>query len=160
MKKLVFLLLFSCLTAVSASSQAVYKEVMRLSEEGAADTSKDLDTRRIYQFKVDELNYMAMKARELMPDSSVYMLDKQAYAVYDYVNSFLRDLSQATKKDKGKVKEIYKAASLNNARYFDTDQDLILSYYRRDDYIIQFSLDTDWIKAKAEAQKAMEKLRR
>lgn len=159
MKKLIFLAVFSCFMALNASAQAVYTEIMRLSKEGAADTSKSLDTRRIYQFKIDELNYMAMKAQELMPDSSMYMLDKQAYAMYDYVDSFLKALGKATKKQKTAVTKAYKDASIQNSRYFDTDKELVLAYYNRPDYIIQFSLDTDWEKAMVDVKQAMAKIK-
>lgn len=160
MKNKLFILLFLCCISMSMSAQNVYKEILRISKQGAADITKDLDTRRIFQFKVDELNYMAMKARELMPDSSMTMIDRQAYAMYDYVNCFIDDLSQyKNKKDKKLISYIYKEATIHNARYNDMDKDLILSYYNRDDYVTQFSLDTDWIKAKEEVIKIKENLK-
>jgi hypothetical protein len=38
------------------------------------------------------------------------------------------------------------------------DKDLVLSYYNREDYITQFSLDTDWIKAMAEVKRVLSNL--
>lgn len=158
MKNKLFITLLLCITTISVYSQDVYKEILRISKIGAADTKKNLDTRRIYQFKVDELNYMLMKSSEQMPDSSMKMLDRQAYAVYDYVNSYISDLSRCeNKKEKENIKIIYKEATIHNPRFNDMDKDLILSYYHRGDYITQFSLDTDWISAKEEVKRLTQK---
>ena len=99
-----------------------------------------------------------MKSSEQMPDSSMKMLDRQAYAVYDYVNSYISDLSRCeNKKEKENIKIIYKEATIHNPRFNDMDKDLILSYYHRGDYITQFSLDTDWISAKEEVKRLTQK---
>jgi len=34
---------------------------------------------------------MAMKSKELMPDSTVRMLDTQAYAMHEFINLFFKD---------------------------------------------------------------------
>jgi len=156
MKKLFLIAAICCITSINCNAQEVYKEILRLSQQGAADKSKDLDTRRVYQFKVDELTYMLMKFREQMPDSSMLVVDRQAYAMYDFVNAYIADLANASKKkDKQLVREVYKNATIHNPYFNDMDKDLVLSYYRRDDFLCQFSLDTNWIKAKAEAAKVM-----
>lgn len=158
MKK-VFILLFLCSASLTISAQDVYKEILKVSKAGAADTTKNLDTRRIYQFKIDELDYMLVKSRELMPDSSMAMIDRQAYAMYDYVQTFMKDLSQCkNERDKQQIITMYKEATIHNSRFNDADTELTLSYYRRDDYIIQFSLDTDWIMARNEVKKIKSKL--
>ena len=124
---------------------------MRLSKKVAEDKSKDLETRKVATFKVDELKYMAMKTRELMPDSTVRVLDVQAYAMYDFVNLFLRRLGEAKKKSaKEAVIARFRVASVNNSRFNDMDRDLVLSYYDNSNYLTRFSLDTDWVKALAE----------
>ena len=98
MKRILFILILLCGWSISLSAQEVYQEIMRLSKKVAEDKSKDLETRKVATFKVDELKYMAMKTRELMPDSTVRVLDVQAYAMYDFVNLFLRRLGEAKKK--------------------------------------------------------------
>ena len=74
MKKTMIALLMLCLTTLSANAQQVYKEVYRLSKKIADSTQLDIETRKIATFKVDALEYMAMKASEVMPDSSMTML--------------------------------------------------------------------------------------
>ena len=83
MRKIIFMAAL-CLVTINISAQNVYKEILRLSKVGAADKTKDLDTRRVYQFKVDELNYMLMKTREQKPDTKMY-------------NSFVKDEKQKEK---------------------------------------------------------------
>ena len=151
MKRILFILILLCGWGVSLSAQEVYQEIMRLSKKVAEDKSKDLETRKVATFKVDELKYMAMKTRELMPDSTVRVLDVQAYAMYDFVNLFLRRLGEAKKKSaKEAVITRFRAASINNSRFNDMDHDLVLSYYDNSNYLTRFSLDTDWVKALAE----------
>lgn len=151
MKRILFILILLCGWSISLSAQEVYQEIMRLSKKVAEDKSKDLETRKVATFKVDELKYMAMKTRELMPDSTVHVLDVQAYAMYDFVNLFLRRLGEAKKKSaKEAVIARFRAASINNSRFNDMDRDLVLSYYDNSNYLTRFSLDTDWVKALAE----------
>ncbi|MDD7461020.1 MAG: hypothetical protein SO013_04700 [Prevotella sp.] len=153
MKKILFATLLCCFTVVSASAQDVYKEILRLSKAVAKDTKKDIEARKIATFKVDELQYMAMKTIELMPDSSARVLDVQAYAMYEFVNLFVKRLSEAKKKtDKDIVKTRFMNASINHSRFNDMDKDLVWSYYSNPNYITRFSLDTDWVKALAEVR--------
>ncbi|WP_234397171.1 hypothetical protein [Hoylesella saccharolytica] len=113
MKRILFILILLCGWGVSLSAQEIYQEIMRLSKKVAEDKSKDLETRKVATFKVDELKYMAMKTRELMPDSTVRVLDVQAYAMYDFVNLFLRRLGEAKKKSaKEAVIARFRAAQL------------------------------------------------
>ena len=157
MRKTIFMAAL-CLVTINISAQNVYKEILRLSKVGAADKTKDLDTRRVYQFKVDELNYMLMKTREQKPDTKMSTIDRQAYAMYDFVNSFITVLSKTkNKKKKQLIINIYKEATINNPLFKDNDKELVLSYYNREDYLRQFSLDTDWIKAREEVKKKMDK---
>jgi hypothetical protein len=142
------------MTSTQIVAQNVYNEILRLSKAVANDTTKDVETRKIATFKVDELNYMAMKSNEVMPDSTVRMLDYQAYAMYDFINLYIDRLSK-TKRDAEKevIRVQFKNASINNSRFNDMDKDLVLSYYNRNDYLTQFSLDTDWVKAIEEIRK-------
>ncbi len=151
MKKIFLTALMLCGLSLTAPAQEVYQEILRLSRKVAADKNKSLDARKVATFKVDELNYMAMKTKEQMPDSSVRVLDVQAYAMYDFVNLFMRRLTEARKKaDKEKVMIRFREASINNSRFNDMDKELVLSYYDNPNYLTQFSLDTDWVKALAE----------
>jgi hypothetical protein len=142
------------MTSTQIVAQNVYNEILRLSKAVANDTTKDVETRKIATFKVDELNYMAMKSNEVMPDSTVRMLDYQAYAMYDFINLYIDRLSKAKRDaEKEVIRVQFKNASINNSRFNDMDKDLVLSYYNRNDYLTQFSLDTDWVKAIEEIRK-------
>lgn len=158
MKKLFIAIALAICTFTTANSQEVYREILRLSENVAKDKSKDLQTRKVATFKVDELKYMAMKTREVMPDSTMNVLDNQAYAMYDFVNLYVKKLSEAkNKKGKELVLDIFKNASLQNPRFNDMDLDLVESYIRTDGYITSFSLDTDWVKAAIQARGELRK---
>ena len=98
MKKILILALMACTTCFTAQAQEVYKRILMVSKQTAADKSKSIDVRKVATFKVDELNYMAMKSKELMPDSTVRMLDTQAYAMHEFINLFFKRLSEAKKK--------------------------------------------------------------
>lgn len=153
MKKIV-LSLTMLFTAINVNAQEVYTEIMQLSKKVANDKSKDIETRKIATFKVDELNYMAVKAKELMPDSSARMLDVQAYCMYEFINLYMKRLKEAKKEeDKQVVMTRFTNASLSNSRYNDTDKELVMSYITAPNYITRFSLDTDWEKALADIRK-------
>jgi len=142
------------MASTQIGAQNVYNEILRLSKTVANDTTKNVETRKIATFKVDELNYMAMKSNEVMPDSTVRMLDYQAYAMYDFINLYIDRLSKAKRDaEKEVIRVQFKNASINNSRFNDMDKDLVLSYYNRNDYLTQFSLDTDWVKAIEEIRK-------
>ena len=153
-KTLLITMLCCCMASTQIGAQNVYKEILRLSKTVANDTTKNVETRKIATFKVDELNYMAMKSNEVMPDSTVRMLDYQAYAMYDFINLYIDRLSKAKRDaEKEVIRVQFKNASINNSRFNDMDKDLVLSYYNRNDYLTQFSLDTDWVKAIEEIRK-------
>lgn len=158
MKKIIAIFIFCSVYIANSNAQKVYQEILRLSEKVAKDKTKDIDSRKIATFKVDELKYMAMKTREAMPDSSVTVLDNQAYAMYDFVNLYVKKLSDAkNKKSKENILSIFKNASIQNPRFNDMDLELVESYIRTKGYITQFSLDTDWIKAIDQARAELRK---
>lgn len=156
MKKAIMILVVALSFIADIQAQEVYKEILKLSENTANDNSKDIESRKIATFKVDELKYMAMKTREMMPDSTVNVLDNQAYAMYDFVNLYVKKLSEAkNQKGKDNVAEIFKNASIQNPRFNDMDLDLVESYIRNEGYITKFSLDTDWLKAAGQARRQL-----
>lgn len=156
MKRILFMALLFCMISISANSQEVYKEILRLSNKYVNDPSKSTQVKKINLFKVDGLNYMAMKTKEVMPDSAVTILDYQAFALYEFINLYVSKIGKTDKKkEKEKILGIFKNASINNPRFFDMDKPLVLSYYNNDKYITQFSLDTDWVKALAEVRKVL-----
>lgn len=158
MKKLLIVLSLVAISTISVQAQDVYKEILNISEKVANDKTKDTETRKIATFKVDELKYMAMKVRELMPDSTVTIIDQQAYAMYDFINLYTKKLGEAkNKKNKETILDIFKTASIQNPWFNDMDLDLVESYIRNDGYITSFSLDTNWLKAIEQARTELRK---
>ena len=156
MKKLMFVMVMMCL-ALTTKAQDVYNELLSSSIKVAEDETKDIETRKIATFKYDELNYMKqMVLPEVLKDTTdlvtmnrvIKQLNEQSYAMYQFINLFFQRLASTNKKDgKEAVLALFKAASINNPMFNDTDKDLVLAYYNNDNYITQFSLDTDWVKA-------------
>ncbi|MBP3835201.1 MAG: hypothetical protein IKI48_00430 [Prevotella sp.] len=150
MKRLILGAALLCMAIVNTSAQDVYQEILRMSTEVANNENKALELRKVATFKVDALNYMAQKSREVMPDSSAYMLDYQAFAMYEFVNLFTSKLTKANKKkDRSNVINAFKEATLQNPRFNDTDLAFVNAYCGNNNFLTQFSLDTDWIKALA-----------
>lgn len=158
MKRIILALLLLVGFQSISHGQEVYKEIMSLSQKLANDKSKDLQTRKVATFKVDALTYMAMKMNEVMPDSTVRILDYQAYALYDFVDLYLKKLTEAkSKKAKVEIIQLFKYASLQNQRFHDMDLDLVEAYIRKEGYITKFSLDTNWEKAVEQARGELRK---
>lgn len=158
MKKLVLALMLSIASYSGLHAQEVYKEIMKLSKKVADDKSKDIQARKIATFKVDALNYMAMKMNEQMPDSTISLLDHEAYNMYDFVNLYIKKLSEVkSKKSKAEILDIFKTASLQNSRFNDFDVDVTEAYIRTEGYLTQFSLDTNWGKAIEQVREELRK---
>ena len=69
----------------------------------------------------------------------------------DFVNLFVSRLGEIKKdKDKEMLKAKFRTATINNSLFNDVDKEVIYSYVDNENFITQFSLDTDWPKALAE----------
>lgn len=148
-------LLWMGVTATQA--QDVFKILLEDSKAVAEDKSKDVETRKIATFKYDELSYMAMQVRDdVLRDSTdletfnrtVQLLNEQSLAMHEFVQLYTQRLARAKKKtDRDVIITLFRNASISNPLFNDMDKDLILSYYNNDNYLTQFSLDTNWVKA-------------
>ena len=162
MKRLFLFLIMALAMSGQAAAQDVANEIIKLSKAIVDDTKQDLQTRRIAYFKVNVINYMKMKVRdEVLRDTNVLkvfnenmkMLNEQSYAMYQFVNLFVKRLSESNKKEaKEVVMTRFRNASINNPLFNDMDLDLVLSYYNNPEYLTRFSLDTDWMKALEEVR--------
>lgn len=145
---LAFFLLTASLTP--AHAQKVFAEIRDKAKSIAENPNANELIRKVNQFKVDELNYMVMKMKEEMPDSSTIFLDKQAFAMNQFVNTYLQklvDLSSQPKVLQVKLTRLFMDASYSNPLFHDSDKELVLTYYNDAESIIRFSLDTDWRRA-------------
>lgn len=130
-----------------ASAQDIFGEVKKLMDgyqKVKNDTTQNLDVRKIATFKWDAIYYMVYKSS----DETEQSLGVQVSAMIDYVNLYLQKLKNAKGKDnKALIAAKFKNATLENARYNDVDKEIIYAYVDNPDFLTQFSLDTDWVKA-------------
>lgn len=155
MKKLFIILALVCMSVLSISAQEIYDEVRRIEKEAKAfanDTKNNLEARKIATFKYDAIYYLIDKASQ-EPLFSEYELGVQTNAMIEFVNLFVSKLSTLKKnKDKDMLKAVFRTATINNSLFNDVDKEVIYSYVDNENFITQFSLDTDWPKALAEVQ--------
>lgn len=155
MKKLFIILALACISVLSTSAQEIYDEVRRIEKEAKAfanDTKNNLEARKIATFKYDAIYYLIDKASQ-EPLFSEYELGVQTNAMIEFVNLFVSKLSTLKKnKDKDMLKAVFRTATINNSLFNDVDKEVIYSYVDNENFITQFSLDTDWPKALAEVQ--------
>lgn len=143
------------MSVLSTSAQEIYDEVRRIEKEAKAfanDTKNNLEARKIATFKYDAIYYLIDKASQ-EPLFSEYELGVQTNAMIEFVNLFVSKLSTLKKnKDKDMLKAVFRTATINNPLFNDVDKEVIYSYVDNENFITQFSLDTDWPKALAEVQ--------
>uniref|UniRef100_UPI003FEEB753 hypothetical protein n=1 Tax=Leyella stercorea TaxID=363265 RepID=UPI003FEEB753 len=155
MKKLFIILALVYMSVLSTSAQEIYDEVRRIEKEAKAfanDTKNNLEARKIATFKYDAIYYLIDKASQ-EPLFSEYELGVQTNAMIEFVNLFVSKLSTLKKnKDKDMLKAVFRTATINNSLFNDVDKEVIYSYVDNENFITQFSLDTDWPKALAEVQ--------
>ena len=150
MKKVILFALLAIATSMQA--QEAYNELRQKAKATVADPKTNAVVKQISQFKLDALNYMAIKMQEEMPDSSATFLDKQAIAMDNFVNFYVEKLIESTKKpnvQQIKMIKMFMDASYSNPLFNDKDTELVLSYYNSAQSMTRFSLDTDWRKAVA-----------
>lgn len=150
MKKIVMLLAFTCMFAVNAASQEIYKEVNRIMHQAEAiknDAKRNLEERKIATFKADAIFYLISKAAQNEHFTELE-LGKQTNAMIDFVNSFVTRLSRSSKKrDKEILMARFKNATIQNPLFNDPEKEVTYAYVDNEKFITQFSIDTDWVKA-------------
>lgn len=170
MKKTILIMALTCLISANLNAQEVFKEIFDSSNKALYDTREDVEVRKLALFKVDALTYLNTQilaeindSTKKMEDDEIMKLivrrDSQAYFMYDYINVFMKEYSRMSKqKDKDRVMKIFRDASINNPLYNDPDRQFVLAYFNREDFITQFSLDTNWVKAYAEAKNRLKEM--
>ena len=155
MKKLLMLLAILCATATSVPAQEIFNEVKRIEKQAetlANDTTKNINERKIACFKYDAIYYLIDKASQ-EERFTEYELGEQTDALIEFVNLYVKRLANAGKKDKDLLKAKFRTASINNSLFNDVDKEVVYSYVDNDNFITQFSLDTNWVKALEEVKK-------
>ncbi len=153
MKKIIMTLMLVCSFAAQASAQDIFNEVKNLMDDYQkvkSDTSLDLDVRKVATFKWDAIYYMIYMAS----DETESDLGLQVDAMIDFVNLYLAQLQEAKGTEaKQMVRSKFKTATLENALHNDTDKETIYAYVDNQNFLTQFSLDTNWVKALEEVKK-------
>lgn len=158
MKKILLVLML--FVGMTVQAQEVFNELRQKNKTVVENPQSSAIARGISQFKLDALNYLAIKMQEEMPDSSVYFLDNQAISMNEYVTYYIQKLVQYNEMPTALQEEMTKMfmeASRSNPLFKDKDKEMVLSYYNNGESLIRFSLDTNWEKALAYIKKKMAK---
>ena len=149
MKRILITMLLAGTLSISASAQEIYKEVRRIMQNQEAiktNTAKPIEERKIATFKWDAIYYMLVKAGDSQHFTS-YDLGTQTSAMIDFVNLYIKRLSQEKKKaQKDLIMTRYRNLTIQNALFNDMDKDIIYAYVDNENFLTQFSLDTNWVK--------------
>lgn len=157
MKKI--LLVIMLFIGMNTQAQEVFNELRQKNKAIVENQQSAGIVRAISQFKLDALNYLVIKMQEEMPDSSVYFLDRQALAMDDFVQFYIKKLVQYNEMPQALQQEMTKMfmEASTPPLFKDKDKEMVLAYYNSGEALLRFSLDTDWEKAFAYIQKKMEK---
>lgn len=155
MKKFILTMFMLCVMISGATAQEIYKEVRRIMQKQEAiksDAQKSLEERKLATFKWDAIYYMMVKAGD--NHLSSYDLGAQTSAMIDFVNLYINRLSAEKKKaQRNLIISRYKNVTIQNALFNDMDKDIIYAYVDNENFLTQFSLDTNWVKALEEVRK-------
>lgn len=161
MKKTLLTLLLILTTATSVQAQEIYAEIRRSAQANIEDPTVEPLVRKFSLFKLDALNYMAIKMREQMPDSTAQLLDKEALSLNIFMTHYTNALVENSRQPAAfqvKVIRAFMDASYSNPLFNDPDKELVLAYFNDGNSLTRFSLDTDWRRAVLAAQAALKKL--
>ena len=150
MKRIIIALIMALAAAHTMQAQEIFTEIRNTAKATADNQQANPLVRK-----------MAMKMREEMPDSTAELLDKEALSLNIFITKYTNALvanSQQPAAFQTKIIKAFMDASYSNPLFKDTDQDLVLVYFRDGDCLTRFSLDTDWRRAVLAADEAMKKL--
>lgn len=147
MKKI--LLFFAMLTycTMSMNAQEVYNSIKSKATETVNNPLVNPIVKQINQFKLDALDYMVIKMKEQMPDSTVTFLDKEAFALNNFITLYTQSILDNRNQPAAyqvKIIKLFIDASYSNPLFNDPDKELVHVYYNNGESLTRFSLDTDW----------------
>lgn len=161
MKKIILTLMALLMLSANTTAQEVYQTIRSKAMASIDDPHTNELLRKFNQFKVDALDYMAIKMKEQMPDSTAEFLDKQAFAMNNFISLYMQTILDFQNKPAYAQIDIIKLfmdASYSNPLFKDTDKELVLSYFSDGNSLTRFSLDTDWRRALIAAATEVKKL--
>ena len=161
MKKFFLTIIITLCATYSMSAQEIYTEIRRNAQAKINDHTADLLVRKFSMFKLEALNYMAIKMKEEFPDSSADLLDKEALSLNIFMTNYTRSLIESRNMPANYQKKVIKAymdASYSNPLFKDNDTEMVLVYFNDGSCLTRFSLDTDWRRAVLAAKAAMKNI--
>lgn len=143
-----FLTLFLIVTLCTAcQAQDIYMQIRNKAKTALRDPKTPPMQRQFSQFKADALDYMVMKMKEKMPDSSAVVLDRQALALNEFLALYIQTITRH-KQDPpallSKYMKLFMDISVANPLFDDSETDITLAYYADENNLTRFSLDTNW----------------
>jgi len=156
MKRLILTLILTITMAGAAQAQDAYYDILTKAKAVVNDPAANDLLKNIAAFKVDALDYLAMKMKEQMPDSTVNYLDQQALAMNNFVSLYIKRLIELNDQPQAmqvKMTKHYMHASYSNPLFKDNETEPALSYYLNKKAVTRFSLNTNWIEAVNDALK-------
>ena len=162
MKRFLFTLIVGFFTTFTLSAQDIYQEIRQTAQNKLNDPNIDPVVRQFNLFKVEALNYMVIKMKEEIPDSSATLLDKEALALNAFLNLYTESLVECRQLPVAHQKKVILAfieASCSNPLFNDTDQELVLAFFNDKSCITRFSLDTEWLRATLAAKEKLKQLK-
>lgn len=155
MTKRISILLLTITISLVASAQDIFNEVRALQKNYqtlAEDTTQNIDKRKIAVFKSDALYYLTEKSAQT-DGFTEYQLGIQANAMIEFVNLYIKRISSVSKATEQNVlKAKFKSYTTNHSLFNDMEKEITYAYVDNDNFLTQFSLDTDWVEALKEAQ--------
>ncbi|MCD8282858.1 MAG: hypothetical protein LUC22_06365 [Prevotella sp.] len=153
MKRFFTAIILAFAFAATLPAQDIYGEVKNIMDNLQTikdDTSKSLDVRKIATFKWDAIYYLLYKSK----DDTEAMIGAQVDAMIDFVNLFIDQMDKTKNASRRQIiLSKFKNATLENSLRNDTDKDVTYAYVDNQNFLTQFSLDTDWVKALEEVKK-------
>ncbi len=162
MKKILLFLVMLTSFSTSMNAQEVFNSIKSKASEVVNDPLANPIVKKISQFKLDALDYMVIKMKEQMPDSTVTFLDKEALAMNNFITLYTQSILDNRSQPGAyqvKIIKLFMDASYSNPLFKDSDTELVLVYYNNGESLTRFSLDTDWRRAYIAAATELKKIK-
>ncbi len=162
MKKILLFLVMLTSFSTSMNAQEVFNSIKSKASEVVNDPLANPIVKKISQFKLDALDYLVIKMKEQMPDSTVTFLDKEALAMNNFITLYTQSILDNRNQPGAyqvKIIKLFMDASYSNPLFKDSDTELVLVYYNNGESLTRFSLDTDWRRAYIAAATELKKIK-
>ncbi len=134
-----------------ASAQEIFNQVVASAKNIIDDPKASPVLLSIAQFKYTAMQYLCNTAiRRNGGGVDGDFLDRQAYAMNNFLTLFLKDFAQVNPNDQESMKQLvqrYWKASDDNPLFGDEDKETVRAFVNAEGSVTPFSLDTDWEKA-------------